>query len=278
MTEELLSIASIEPFRQWLLGQGRSTNTVRAYCSDVRMLFQACPTSSFPKEQLSSLVADWLNRTKREMQPATSRRRMAALREFSEWSGQERILPKYSLPTMGQAYPHPLPGLLSDLIALQNECKTNNQRALIGLLGYEGLRLHEALAITPSDFRLSPDGSDDRLDVWGKGSKLRTIPITKRAWDVISPQYVEALACGRDTVIVFSDRGARNFITELGRRARLSREISSHDLRATCATLLYQTSGNNIELVRKWLGHAHIQTTTGYVGTSMDEMRQGGNF
>jgi len=212
------------------------------------------------------------------VQPATTRRRMAALREFAEWSGQDRILKKYSMPSMGQTYPHPLPGLLTDLLACLAECKTNNQRALIGLLGFEGLRLHEALAISVDDFVLSDDGTDDRLKIWGKGGKLRTIPLTRRAWDVIQAAYVQALTDGRQNIIIFSDRGARNFITDLGCRARISRPISSHDFRATCATLLYQTSGNDIELVRKWLGHAHIQTTAGYLGVSMDDMRKGGNF
>lgn len=153
-------------------------------------------------------------------------------------------------------------------------CRDNNQRALIALLGLEGMRLHEALELRLDRILIQ----DMIIEIWGKGNKERTIPITNLAWGYLAPRIIEQRLAGKQTLIEYSDRGARSFITELGVKANISRPVASHDLRATFATLAYAASGNNIRLVQAWLGHKDINTTQIYVGVKMDDMRQGGEF
>jgi integrase/recombinase XerD len=200
---------------------------------------------------------------------------MASLREFSIWAGStERLLSGYKLPGLGLEFKHPLPNPAQDLQALLDACKTGMQRALIALLGLEGMRLHEALACGTGHLDLN----EMTISVWGKGDKVRVIPITERAWGHLAPRLITAQLNCESNLITYSDRGARNFITELGVRARISRPISSHDLRATFATLAYENSGGDIVLVQGWLGHSDVTTTQGYVNVSMNKMRQGGSF
>lgn len=214
-----------------------------------------------------------MSKNLRTKSAATSRRRAASLKAYGEWCG-EVVLKDYKLPVTREANPHPLPNLKKDLDAMMLMCRDNNQRALIALLGLEGMRLHEALELRLDRILIQ----DMIIEIWGKGNKERTIPITNLAWGYLAPRIIEQRLAGKQTLIEYSDRGARSFITELGVKANISRPVASHDLRATFATLAYAASGNNIRLVQAWLGHKDINTTQIYVGVKMDDMRQGGEF
>lgn len=214
-----------------------------------------------------------MNSNKRLVEPRTSRRRLASLREYGVCVGVNPLLPGFKLPSVSQAIPHPLPGLEADLTRMLDACTTDKQRCLVALLGLEGLRLTEALELRPSDFDLT----DMTIKVWGKGDKSRMIPITQKAWPYIFPQLISASVGKLEKVIPYSDRGARLFITELGCTAKVSRSVASHDLRATFATLAYADK-KDIRAVQAWLGHADISTTQTYVQASMDSMRLVGEF
>lgn len=136
-----------------------------------------------------------------------------------------------------------------------------------------GLRLFEALTVTVDDI----DIKTMTLTVWGKRGKKRRLPITDRAWTYITQAYLTSVVYNYKNVVSYSDRGARNFITELGVKVGLSRSISSHDLRATFATLSY-AKHRDIEALRIWLGHDSIETTRLYVEIAMEVLRKTGEF
>lgn len=185
------------------------------------------------------------------------------------------------MPPLGDHIPHPLPGLNEDLTSMLDTCKTEEQRALVALLGLMGLRLFEALSITTKDI----DVHKMTLTVWGKRGKKRVLPITDRAWMYISSAYLSALVNVTQqsgvvlylNLVNYSDRGARNFITELGAKIGVTRPIASHDLRATFATLSY-AKHRDIEALRIWLGHDSIETTRLYVAIAIEVLREAGEF
>lgn len=207
------------------------------------------------------------------MAPKTVRRRATSIRSFAKFCGLPPILEDYSMPPLGDHIPHPLPGLDRDLTSLIDNCKTEEQLALIGLLGLMGLRLFEALSLTVDDF----DIHTMTLTVWGKRGKKRVLPITKRAWECISPAYLTCAVMKYKLIISYSDRGARSFITELGVKCRISRPIASHDLRATFATISYARH-KDIEALRIWLGHDSIETTRMYVAIAIEVLRKAGEI
>lgn len=198
---------------------------------------------------------------------------MTSLREFSRWAGKDGLLPGFKLPTQGQALSHPLPGLAADIELLLEKCKSDEQRALIALLGYEGLRLHEALDLGPKDF----DVRQMAITIWGKGNKIRLIPLTEKAWPHLAPALINSQLSGRSRIVAYSDRGARHFITELGVKAGIKRPISSHDLRHTFATCAYNEV-KDPRVIQGWLGHADLATTQGYLAGDMNAMRAAGEF
>lgn len=271
-----LTIEGIEDFRLWLsdVERSRSVHTVKAYSSDIRMLFRELGVRSFQAEDLPRLAATWLKlATDNQMAPMTIRRRKASVLALKEYLGFEGdVLKRYKLPAVPTAEAHPLPNREYDLNRMLAACDTDEKRALVALLGCEGLRMHEALELGIGHIDLTKLS----INVWGKGQKLRVIPITNRAFEFLAPHIIAVQLSGRTRLVEYSDRGARSFITELGVKARISRPVASHDLRATFATVLYAQT-KDITLLQRWLGHADVNTTMRYIGMTFDEMREGGN-
>lgn len=208
------------------------------------------------------------------MSPASIRRRKASVLALCEYIGYEGdVLTKYKMPPVAEAEPHPLPGRERDINAMLAACDSDEQRALVALLGCEGLRMHEALALNEASIDLDAMS----IEVWGKGNKRRVIPITNKAFDYLIPQIIATRVAGRTNLISYSDRGARSLITELGVKAHVSRPVASHDLRATFATILYSQT-NDIILLQRWLGHSDINTTRRYIGLTFEEMSRKGNL
>jgi site-specific recombinase XerD len=79
------------------------------------------------------------------------------------------------------------------------------------------------------------------------------------------------------TLIPLEDRNARALITGIARRSGIITTVSSHDLRATFATTVYDKT-KNIRLVQSLLGHASVNTTMAYLGIDNDQARAAVEF
>ena len=82
---------------------------------------------------------------------------------------------------------------------------------------------------------------------------------------------------GDGYLVHYEDRSARKCITSLGRKAGLSRAISSHDLRATFATILNDRNVN-IRVIQELLGHSSVATTEIYTGVGMQALADAVDF
>lgn len=259
--------------RRSLVGKGKADNTVKAYVTDVRMFFEEMDLVEVCLADLEVLAATWMNAKRRIVSPKTLGRRITSMRALAKCLGIT-VLHEYSAPTPAQANPHPLPGLVRDLEAMIQVARTEEQKALIALTGMCGLRISEARSVGPNDFDLHLM----TLLVRGKGDKSRIVPVSRNAWSVMCSRVAEAKLNGETTIIRFTDRHARDVVTRLGARARIQRPVSSHDLRATFATLTYRNSGNDIRVVQELLGHASVTQTQLYVGASLEGMRSAVDF
>lgn len=272
--ETTLTTECIEDYLRWLLDPqySNSAHTIKAYSSDIRMFFREWRVESFQAQELNSLAAAWLkwSRETRKLSASTIVRRKAALRSFSRFIQMDgAFLPHFQAPSIPQRNPHPLPGLEDDLEALINVASSDEARALVACLGYQGMRMHEALSQPLSKINFV----EGAIEIIGKGDKERRVPITRNGVKYIMPMYVRAMCAGVSNLIGLQDRTARNLITNMGERAGLSRAISSHDLRATFATVVYRDT-KDIRLVQVLLGHADINTTQIYIGLTFDQMRE----
>lgn len=151
--------------------------------------------------------------------------------------------------------------------------KNYKQTALVGLCGYAGLRVGEALACETNWI----DPNSMMITIVGKGDKTRVVPMSSRTWESISSAYVMAVSQNHAHIVPYKDRFARKIITNLGVRAGLRRHISSHELRATFATHVWDTT-LDLRVVQELLGHASSNTTEIYTGVDFNKMRNAVEF
>lgn len=258
----------IVKFQSSLSARGRSDQTVKCYASDLRMMLTELETPEISMEEFEDTAMEWLQEHRREVAPKTTSRRLTSLRAFAKWAGWGPLLTEYSAPTPARGMPHPLPEGIEGVKRLIAAARYDTHKALVALCGLCGLRVAEALAVKPSHF----DHEANTLTIRGKGDKTRVIPVSETAWEFLARPVTRAFIEGDRPVVGLKDRFARRVITELGERAGLQRHISSHDLRATFATAVYDKT-LDLRTTQELLGHSSSQTTELYTGVTMDKMR-----
>jgi site-specific recombinase XerD len=271
--ETILTRDSIEEYLNYLCEKGLSENTIRAYRSDLREFFRwvMAPPQGLTVRELDQMGRKWLREKRLEVAPKTTARRLTSLRTYARWKGEE-VLKDYSAPTPPRTEPHPIPEGVEGLHRMAESSNRPEHQALIGLCGFAGLRIGEALSIRPNMI----SRRDNMILVRGKGDKSRWVPMSPTCWRYIASAYVAAMEENKQ-LVPYQDRFARKVITSLARRARLRRHVSSHDLRATFATAVYDST-QDLRLVQELLGHASPDTTQIYTGVLQRKMQQAVNI
>lgn len=221
---------------------------------------------------MEDLSRSWLNFDRAKISPATLNRRLVSLRGFAGWCGEKDFLIDYVAPKPSKGIPHPIKEGKAGVMDMLDACRTHQQTALIALGGLMGLRISESRAARPEHFNLD----QMLLVVRGKGDKMRSVPISDDAFSALAPALVVA-STEQTTLVSYADRSARMAITRIGRYAGLSREVASHDLRATFATEAFAKCGN-IRIVQELLGHGSVSTTEIYTGIREREYKDAVNF
>jgi len=266
-----LTYETIDLYRQWCIGRGRSENTVKAYSSDLKEFLKA--TGQVSREEYEELAQSWLNLYRLKVSPKTTARRLTSVRGFAKWAGWGSVLEDYIAPTPGKTIPHPIAEGADGLRLMIEQTKNYQQAALVSLGGFVGCRISESLSLRPSSF----DVQTMNVTIRGKGDKTRVVPVSDEAWLHIQSAWVLAHSGDDGLIVSYKDRFARQIITNLGVRAGLKRSVKSHDLRATFATEALDKSGS-IRVVQELLGHSSVETTQIYTGISMSAMREAVNF
>lgn len=272
MKATTLTTESIEKFRSSLSASGRSSNTVKAYCTDLMMMLQDFETKEIPQEEFCQMTMNWLTAHRKHLSPKTTHRRLTSTRAFARWAGWDSDdLRTYRPPRPAPPQAHPIPEGITGVRRLVSVATTDQQRALIALCGLIGCRVGEALTVRPSDFQKKKEGMM-LLTIHGKGDRDRVVPVSVEAWSFITPAFLAAWQSDLPLVNM-KDRLARRTITDLGAKARLERPIASHDLRATFATEVYKRT-LDLLVVKELLGHSSVEQTTTYTHVRLDTMRE----
>lgn len=264
-----LSIESIDRFHRSLFARGRSPKTIKAYTTDLRMFLKDLGSEVCEMWELEEMGMTWLTMNRKVVAPKTTARRLTSLRRFAAWAGHPDYFGDYKVPMPAVAQPHPLPEGVSGVRRLIEVARQQNQKTLVALCGLCGLRISEALSIRASNFNLEAM----TLKVLGKGEKERIIPLSQETWEIVAKSVIQSRVDNDAPLVGLQDRFARRVITDLGVRAGLQRHISSHDLRATFGTEVYNKT-LNIRLAQELLGHSSSKQTELYTGVAMTEMRK----
>ncbi len=147
-----------------------------------------------------------------------------------------------------------------------------------------GIRLAELCGINLSDI----DSELRSMRVTGKGGKTRVIYLNEACKDAIVQYLKVRQQLGRHSNTPIIDKNAL-FLSERGKRISRStvqkmiekqldiaglggRGFSTHKLRHTAATLMYQEGGVDVRVLKDILGHEQLNTTQIYTHVSDSQM------
>lgn len=245
--------------RRWLLDLRRRNlrpRTVESYDERVDLLRRWADTKGRP---LLALTTDQLERylDGRGHTPATRQAHITALRSFYEWAGDHHLVE--ADPTADLVRPIVRPGRprpVADDDLARGLAEADPQTRVILLLGaLAGLRAAEMTGLRVEDV----DMAAAVLEVVdGKGGKSRFVPV--------HPLLAEALRClpmPADGPVLVDTHGRRLTRDQLLKRVRRVLDASTHQLRHTAGTLLWQAS-HDIRTVAEVLGHGDPRTSLVY--------------
>lgn len=163
----------------------------------------------------------------------------------------------------------PVRYLTEDEIGLLVEaCTRERDRLLIMVLYQTGLRISEALALTPSSIR--EIYGNPALEIVGKGRKLRLVALPQVLKDKLeSFAYRKGIA--RDERFFRINRSrAWQILDEVSKRAGIGKRVFPHLLRHSDAIIRLRKTGNP-KALQYHLGHSTPAMTLRYLSTLTQE-------
>lgn len=291
-------------------GRDASEHTISNYLIDLRQFAELTwgeeATPPFPWGEVDRFAARrfLVSFQKLEMAPATTGRKLSALRSFYRFLVREEMsavnpfsglpLPRkgaylpvvLSAAEVGQllaapqawARANPPEGLFQEYIPVRDT-------AILEVLYSTGMRIGELHGLTP-----------DRIDllsgivtVRGKGKKERLCPLGRPAERALRNalawreeiQRREGAAAGRPDRMIFlnrhggalSVRSMERMVKKYGAFCGLSPALSPHALRHSFATHLLD-NGADLRSVQELLGHASLSTTQIYTHVSVEKLKK----
>lgn len=288
---EFQHLADVPAETQWFANVD-NPNTRRAYKADLdgfmRFAGIAQPLE-FRKVTRSHVLAWRADLEKQSLSGSTIRRKLAALASLFEYLCNQNAVTHN--PVKGVKRPrvesqngktpalsNPQARKLLDAPAADT-LKGQRDRAILSLLLHHGLRREELTRLKVKDFA-QEDRGGPRMQVWGKGGKVRYLPIHTDTLKLVAT-YLEAAGhkhqscywlfqsvshhhaanpnCGMTPGAVYSEV-VKKYMLPLGINGD---NMGPHALRATAATCALENQAD-IAKVQEWLGHANINTTRVY--------------
>ena len=288
--------------------KGRSDHTMNEYFTDLRLFFRylkreremVSPTVPFEEIDIRDVDADLLRsvtlndaysflsfvKDERENVAKTRARKTTALRMFFRYiTDSQHILevnPLQNLetPKTKKALPKYLSLEQSEqLLDAVDGSYAERDYCMLTLLLNCGLRRAELAGLN-----LSSIGQDHTLRVLGKGNKERILYLNDACWDAIQAYLKVRPVDGVDA----KNKNAL-FLSHLKQRITLqgvhfvvkgylsqvpgAETLSTHKLRHTAATLMYQYGHVDIRVLQEVLGHENLGTTEIYTHLSGEQIR-----
>ena len=289
--------------------RNRSDLTVKEYANDLYTFFRFLkqlrglvpPETPFDEIKINDLTIDEISsvtlndaymflvycKDDRDNNERTRARKATTLRMFYKYlTVQKRLLPENPLqeldsPKIKKSLPKylTLDESLNLLNAVDGKFKERDY-CIITLFLNCGMRLSELVSLNLSDIR-----SNNTIVVTGKGNKERTIYLNNACIDAINAYLPFRPVDGvkmkdKDALFISRQKGrispktvqyiVKNTLEKAGMKER---ELSTHKLRHTAATLMYQYGNVDVLAIKEMLGHESLSTTQIYTHI-MDEQLQ----
>lgn len=274
---------AIMEYKSYMEQQEKSEKTVSGYTLDLKFFKKWLEKEWNGPVCLEDLefedVEHFLKflKVKRDYKPASRKRVSVAVKMFFKYAWKKRIC-KDDIASQ-----------IEDIKCVQKEREYLTQeealsfikeirhpvvRVFASTLFYTGMRISEALALTPEDVDLR---SNWILIRNGKGNKARKIPICKKLkelledyvqWRVESNQFFATPKTGGISI-----GRVQAIIKETRKRLGITKQITAHVFRHSFASELVKKDVNIVS-ISKLLGHSNLKTTSIYTHTSSEQLEE----
>lgn len=275
---------------RWLahleLHEGRSPETIEAYDRDLGSFLAFLRThltrppclGDMDRLELKTFRAFMAARRRAGLASRSLSRTMSALRTFIRWLdatgvSNNRAIMRVSMPKLPHAVPKPLTidkatAVVSAVGEADEAWIGARDTAVLLLLYGSGLRISEALGLTPRD---APSIGREVIRITGKGSKERLVPVLP-VTEAALARYLEVVPFPLEPNEPMF-RGAKGgplsprviqlAIARLRDALQLPATATPHALRHSFATHLL-SAGADLRQIQELLGHASLSTTQVY--------------
>ncbi len=267
---------------------GLSEKTLEAYAADIRRYLAALDEVGITSmnELLREDVLDYLTDLSASgMAPRSIARHLSSIRQFHKFLLAEgrcagNVAEAFDTPRIARMLPHYLNAdEIERLLAAPDRATPEGLRdaALLEVFYSCGLRISELAALPQRDVSLE-EGS---LRVRGKGSKVREVPLGRRAMDAIAAYLAGRARSGKRAETLFLSRAGKRMsrtalwqvVKRHARAANIRQNVTPHMLRHSFATHLLD-HGADLRAVQEMLGHTDISTTQIYTHVSVERLAQ----
>lgn len=290
---------------------GGSKNTVMQYYNDLKLFFKFVKSKRTDISDVDNIVIsdcdiDFIRNIKRsdiyeymnycfderENSKRTLARKLSSIKELYKYLCIKQHYIEEN-PTIGIDTPKFKNGLpkflrLNECIELLNSVDGKfkiRDYAILTLFLNCGMRLSELVGLNLSSLRLADDGSGNyiSLNVIGKGDKERMIYLNDACNAALKDylKYRSSIPDIKDKNALFisaqksriNKRQVENIVHKYLSKAGLDgRGLSTHKLRHTAATLMYEHGKVDVRVLKDILGHEQLNTTQIYTHLSDDKM------
>ena len=285
---------TIKRFRRYLrLERSYSENTLDAYMRDIDKLRVFISKRDDSDRSLLNVTLEDLQEFLASLfdlgiSPRSQARIISGLRTYYKFlmlDGFTENDPTELLesPKQGEHLPEVLSvEEVDDMLSAIDLSKPEGQRnhAIIEMLFSCGLRVSELVNLKLSNLYID----EGFIRVFGKGSKERLVPISRRAIDDLRYWFIDRNALsikpGEQDYVFLNRRGAHLtrtmiliMIKKTAADAGIKKTVSPHTLRHSFATALLE-GGADLRSIQAMLGHERIGTTEIYTHLDMSHIRE----
>lgn len=230
--------------------------------------------SQLSRADLDKLIEDYMDE---DLAPSTINRKLSAVSSMLKFAQEANVVNNLRIPKLPEGE-----GRVRFLSFMEEKAAINFYRDDQDMSDFVqvaidvGGRLSELLAMLPSWIRMEGKGGMSLTFPGGltKAGKTRTVPLTERAAGILARRMESGEATIWPTTWNKDKVGANWNKMRAAVGLTQDREFVFHACRHTCGTRLLEATGN-IVLVRDWLGHADIKTTTIYAKVVSGQLAAG---
>jgi integrase/recombinase XerD len=283
----------IEDFINFLIVERNlATNTIEAYASDLNKYVEFLISrgmNNFNDVQSADVLAYLTKLHNKKLSSLTIARNLSALRMFHRFLMSENISDStptdtISSPKLAMKLPIVLDQFEIEKLIEQPDTTTTlgtRDRALLEFAYATGVRVSELISIKLSDLFFD----DQLVRIFGKGSRVRIVPIGERAIELVEEYCVNSRpllvkAYDNNSTLFLNNRGKpltrmgfwkilRRYVLEAG----IVKPVSPHTIRHSFATHLIE-GGADLRAVQEMLGHVNISSTQIYTHLDREYLKE----